>query len=102
MLKLIIENAQVVTCNKTTIKDRVKQEVTLTVNTTNGVELYQVEVWDDNIEKMNLQPNEVVTLHAGLISRRKDGRWYNTIRAYNAERGTATQAAVQVQTDEVF
>ena len=51
MLKLIIENAQVVTCNKTTIKDRVKHEATIAVNTTNGVEMYQVEMWDDNAEK---------------------------------------------------
>lgn len=106
MLKVVIEDAQVMSCSKTKLTtqagERVKQEVNIAVNTSRGVEMYQVEVWDDNIDKMNLQPNEVVTLHTGIISRQKDGRWYNTLQAYRAERGTATQATAQVQTDEVF
>ena len=106
MIKIIIEDAQVISCNKTTIAtqagERVKQEVNIAVNTHRSVELYQIEVWDDNIDKMNLQPNEVVTFHVGIVSRQSNGRWYNTLQAYKAERGTATQAAAQVQTDEVF
>lgn len=106
MLKLIIEDAQVISCSKTTLTtqagERTKQEVNIAVNTSRGVEMYQVEVWDDNIDKMNLQPNEVVSLHAGIISRQKDGRWYNTLQAYRAERGAAQQATTQVQTDDVF
>lgn len=106
MLKVTIEDAQVIMCNKTTLTtqagERVKQEVNIAVNTSRGVELYQVEVWDDNIDKMALQPNEVVTLQAGIVSRQKDGRWYNTLQAYKAERGTAKQDAAQVQTEEIF
>lgn len=106
MLKVVIEDAQVMSCSKTTLTtqagERVKQEVNIAVNTSRGVEMYQVEVWDDNIDKMNLQPNEVVTLHAGIISRQSNGRWYNTLQAYKAERGTAQQVAAQVQTDEIF
>ena len=93
MLKITIEDAQVISCNKTTLTtqagERNKQEVNIAVNTSRGVEMYQVEVWDDNIDKMNLQPNEVVSLHAGIVSRQKDGRWYNTLQAYRAERGAA-------------
>ena len=106
MLKVTIEYAQVISCNNTKLTtqagERVKQEVNIAVNTSRGVELYQVEVWDDNIDKMNLQQNEVVTLQAGIISRQRDGRWYNTLQAYKAERGTAKQDAAQVQTEEVF
>ena len=104
MLKITIEDAQVLVLNETTLNlqsgERKKQEVLIAINTPRGVETYQVEVWDENIDKMALQPNEVVSLHAGIISRQKDGRWYNTLQAYRAERGAAQQATTTVQTDE--
>ena len=107
MLKVTIEDAQVLVLNETTLTlqsgERKKQEVLIAINTPRGVETYQVEVWDDNIEKMALQPNEVISLHAGIVSRQKDGRWYNTLQAYKAERGAATNATATVQTEqEIF
>ena len=81
---------------------RRKQEVEIKVNTSKGVELYQIEVWDDSIDRLALQEKEQVTLHIGIVANEKDGRWYNTLQAYRAERGAAPQATTQVQTDEVF
>lgn len=107
MLKVIIEDAQVLVLNETTLQlqsgERKKQEVLIAINTPRGVETYQVEVWDDNIDKMALKPNEVVSLHAGIVSRQKDGRWYNTLQAYKAERGAATNTTATVETEqEIF
>ena len=65
---------------------RRKQNVTLTTNTSRGVQLDGVEVWDENIGKMNLRPGEVVNLSARLIGRQYGGRWSYNLTAYNAER----------------
>lgn len=104
MLKITIENAQVIKLDTRSIElngtTRRIQEALIMVNGRDGVQTHQVEVWDDSIETVNLQPNETATLQAFVISRQKDGRWYNTIRVYRAERGAAPQATTQVQTDE--
>ena len=62
MLILFIEYARVSEIkpvvefeSKNKMVTRRKQEVEIKVNTSKGVELYQIEVWDDSIDRLELQ-----------------------------------------------
>ena len=47
----------------------------------------------DKISEMNIQAGEVVTIHINIDAREYNGKYYNDIRAWRVERGTAPAAA---------
>ena len=47
----------------------------------------------DRIAQFNIQAGEVLTVSFDIDSREYNGRWYNDIRAWRVERGTAPAAA---------
>lgn len=96
-----LQNASVIGLQNETItmqsgEARKKQTAYLSVNTSRGVEMHGVEVWDDNIDKLNLQQGEQVTLSCRLVGRQWGGRWSYNLIAYKADRVDAQQAEKEV------
>ena len=48
----------------------------------------------DKIAAFNIQAGDELTVSFDINAREYNGRWYNDIRAWKVERGTATPAAV--------
>ena len=91
MESIVIKNATIVGLQSEQIKMqsgdvRNKQSVMLTENGRDGVQLHGAEVWDDNIQKLNLQQGEQVDLSCRLVGRQWGGRFTYTLTAYKVER----------------
>ena len=48
---------------------------------------------EDRIKQFNIQPGEEITVQFDIDAREYNGRWYNDIRAWRVERGTAPAPA---------
>ena len=46
---------------------------------------------EDRIKQFNIQPNEDVTIQFDIDAREYQGRWFNSIKAYNVIRGQVPQ-----------
>lgn len=62
-----------------------KQQVTLYINTTDGVDAYGVEVWGSACEKLAIQVGETYNIQCRLIGRVWGGRWNYNLSVYAAE-----------------
>lgn len=47
----------------------------------------------DKIQQFNIQPGEMVRVSFDIDAREYQGRWYNSIRAWNVDRNTAAPMA---------
>lgn len=86
-----ISNAQIVSVMQENVQLksgdwRVKQSVTFTENSSNGVTLHGCVVWDENIGRLNLKQGEVCTLSCRLVGRQWGGRFSYELVAFNTER----------------
>ena len=48
---------------------------------------------EDNLTRFNIQQGQELTISFDINAREYNGRWYNDIRAWKVERGTAAAAA---------
>ena len=46
---------------------------------------------EDRIKQFNIQPNEDVTIQFDIDAREYQGRWFNSVKAYNVIRGQVQQ-----------
>lgn len=96
-MKVEILNATVVSIEDRRIKlnngeERQMQVVHISTNTSRGVKLDGVEVWDDQIEQLNLKQGQRVNLTCDAIGRLWGGRFSYTLMAYKAQVVEAQQA----------
>lgn len=95
-----VENRQVTMKNN---EVRAMQLVQVSSNGSRGVQLDGVEVWDDQIEKLNLQQGQLVNITCEAVGRLFGGRFSYTLRAYKAEQVQAQQnAATSNQPVDLF
>lgn len=109
MARIIYQNASVVALNVTEVKmgdgsTRVKQEIQLTENTSDGMLIVGgIEAWDDSIEKMGLaQGVTYAEIHCKVASRYKDGKWWWRVQAYKAVKDAPAAASVEPKNEDLF
>lgn len=98
MKAIKIENATIVGLTKETVtmqsgETRNKQQVLFTENTANGVQLHGCSVWDENIEKLDLQQGETYAVQCKLVGRQWGGRFNYELIAFDAQKVEQTKQA---------
>lgn len=54
---------------------------------------------EERINQLNIQMGELLTVHFDIDAREYNGRWYNTMRAYNVIRGASVTQKIQEVVD---